>query len=99
VRDEVKIEDLHPKYQMIARIIGVDNALKLGEEIGGEALYLPKLTGHRSPLLKLRNRRIYAQFDGSNVLQLSKKYGITPRRIYAILTRERENRRGLTKVG
>ncbi len=98
MQDEIKIEDLHPTYQMIARIIGIENALKLGREIGGEALYLPKLDSNMSPLLKLRNKRICAEFNGSNIMQLGRKYNVTSTRIYAILREERRARKKLTEV-
>ncbi|MBI4746770.1 MAG: hypothetical protein HY786_09640 [Deltaproteobacteria bacterium] len=89
----IKMEELHPTYQQIARIIGIENALKLGKEIGGENLYLPKLTSHYSPLLRERDRKIFAEFGSMPANQLARKYGVTARWLYDIVRRVREEKK------
>lgn len=90
---DIKMEELHPTYRQIAKIIGIENALKLGKEIGGESLYLPKLTSHYSPLLRERDRKIAAEFGTMPTNQLARKYGITSRWVYESVRRVREEKK------
>jgi Mor family transcriptional regulator len=86
---QIKIEDLPRIYQTFAKIIGLENVLKLAREIGGECIYCPKLNGPKSPFIKQRDAGIIAEFDGHNARALAIKHGITIYRIYAILRRQR----------
>jgi Mor family transcriptional regulator len=86
--NNVSIDDLHPTYRMIAQIIGIDNALKLGEELGGESIYFPKIDNCTS-LLKERNRQIVSEYNGHNLEQLAKKHGLTTRRIREIIKKSK----------
>lgn len=70
----ILLEDLHPAYQQLAGVVGAENAIKLGKELGGEQFYFPKIgTG----LAKVRNRKIIAEFKGGNYVELARKYGVT----------------------
>ena len=40
---QIRFEDLPATYQMIAKAIGIENALRLGEELGGEQICFPRL--------------------------------------------------------
>ncbi|MDL1936608.1 hypothetical protein FBQ80_13695 [Candidatus Brocadia sp. AMX2] len=43
MENEIRLDDLPPTYQQIAMVIGIENVVKLGRELGGEQFYLPKL--------------------------------------------------------
>jgi Mor family transcriptional regulator len=90
----IKIEDLPPIYQIIAKIIGMENAILLGKEIGGESLYLPKLNHRSSTFLKARDRQILEEHNGRNTLDLARKYEITTRRLYEIIKKNRSAKKG-----
>lgn len=90
---DIKMEELHPMHQQIAKIIGVENTLKLAKEIGGEQIYIPKLTSHYSPLLRERDRKIAAEFGTMPVIQLARKYGITSRWVYESVRRVRNEKK------
>jgi len=86
---EIRVEELHPTYQHIAKIIGLENALKLGQEIGGEQIYLPKLESLTGPLVKVRHRKIIEELKspGATVAIVARKYRLTQRTIYTIINR------------
>lgn len=83
------IKHLHPLYQTIAKIIGDENALKIGKEFGGENIYFPKIDSHMSPVVKLRNQEIFEKFNEKSVKELAAKYGLTRSRIYKIIREQR----------
>ncbi len=39
--EHVRLDELHPKYQMFARIIGIEAAVKLGQDFAGSQIYFP----------------------------------------------------------
>lgn len=53
---------------------------------GGMNLYFPK--GARF-VLGRRDEQIYQEFDGTNMVELCQKYGVTKSRIYQIIAAER----------
>lgn len=66
-------------------LVGMERFLKIIDTAGGEFLYFPK----RSSLERgLRRKAIAEEFDGSNVRQLSRKYGLSERHIRTILQQE-----------
>ncbi|MGC2424192.1 MAG: Mor transcription activator family protein [Nitrospirota bacterium] len=76
-QNQIVIEDLPETYQQMAEHIGVSAALKLGEIMGGEGIYLPKIDNIRS---KYRNRLIKSDLVvGLSYKQVARKYGITER--------------------
>lgn len=87
--NEIRIEELHPTYQQIAKIIGLENALKLGQEIGGEQFYLPRLDSLAGPLVKVKHRKIIEELKqpGASVAIVARKYRLTQRQIYVIKNR------------
>ena len=93
LKSYIKPKKFSAIYQIIAEIIGIENALKLGKELAGEAIYLPKLNSNMSPLLKERDRRILEEFKDYSVKAIARKYNITSCRIYQIIRRERAKRR------
>ncbi|OGR04220.1 MAG: hypothetical protein A2511_08785 [Deltaproteobacteria bacterium RIFOXYD12_FULL_50_9] len=89
--NEIIWEDLHPRYQEVAKVIGLEAALKLGREFGGEQIYLPKLDGHYGALSRVRNRKILEElknYQGS-IVELARKYNVTSVWVYDLIRRER----------
>lgn len=74
--DSLTIEMLPEQHQELAKIIGVQNFLKVAAQFGGHDYYIPK----REALLReTRNRMIRKQYTGYNAKELSKLYGLTER--------------------
>lgn len=75
-------EELPEPYSTIANLIGVENTLILASKLGGESLYLPRLsTLHR----QIRDRRIQEEFTGYNIRQLARKHHISAKRVQQIV--------------
>ena len=74
MENDICPNDLPPTYQQIARVIGIENAVKLGKELGGEQFYLPKLD---ICLARVKKRKIIEEFKGGNYREIAMKYGVT----------------------
>ncbi|TLD40612.1 MAG: hypothetical protein JETT_3110 [Candidatus Jettenia ecosi] len=74
MENDIRPDDLHPTYQQICRVIGIENTVKLGKELGGEQFYLPKLD---MCLARVKKRKIIEEFNGSNYKELAMKHGFT----------------------
>ena len=79
---EITIEDLPEAYQEIARIIGIENALKLFEYLGGLAFYFPKID---ALIQKKRDDVIRREFTGANHKDLARRYCLSERWIRQIV--------------
>ena len=78
-------EDLFWLYELV----GIDDFLRIVDTAGGDCIYIPK----RSTLEReLRRDAILREFDGSNVMHLSRKYGMSDRHVRTILQEGREKR-------
>ena len=74
-------EDLYWLYELV----GLERFLKIIDTAGGEFLYFPK----RSTLERdLRREAILREFDGTNLRQLARKYGLSERHVRSILQKE-----------
>lgn len=82
---EMTIDCLPENYQEVARLVGVDNALRLSRHLGGTCFYYQKLD---SLLLKKRDERICREFTGCNHRDLARKYGLTESWIREIVQRK-----------
>lgn len=82
IRD-ISIDDLPEIYQDVAHVIGLENAIRLSEHLGGQLVYFPKLDGI---VKKKRDEAIRQEFNGSNVRGLARKYGISGKQLMRILT-------------
>lgn len=81
-RNQIKLEDLPEIYQDMAEYIGIAAALELGEKMGGEDFYLPKID---NILARHRNKLIKADLaSGLSYKQIARKYGITERWVRVI---------------
>ena len=81
--NDITLEQLPQPYETIAREIGVANTLKLASMYQGTGFYFPRLDG---VLSEMRNKRIREEFNGSNHKELARKYELTERWIYEIVT-------------
>lgn len=80
--DEIVITDLSENHQEYARVIGVQNLIKLSKEFGGTPIYIPKI----EELIKYkRYKLITEEFNGGNISFLATKYGVSRTTVYNIL--------------
>lgn len=82
---EMSVECLPESYQAVAEIVGIENALKLSQHLGGLYFYYPQLD---SLLRKKRDERIQNEFNGCNHRELARKYGLTESWIRTIVQRK-----------
>lgn len=81
------VKDITPEllpepYRKLSEEIGIENVIILTEKFQGTSVYFPKLDG----LLKsLRDRQIRDEYNGDNVKDLARKYGLTEVWIRSIL--------------
>lgn len=75
-------------YQILVHDIGLKGAQTFIKRYQGTYLYLPKID---KLLAEIRNRRIRAEFTGSNHKALALKYGLTERWIYDIVNHIEED--------
>jgi Mor family transcriptional regulator len=79
-------EELPEIYQEIEAILGRDAAWKLAQHLGGQQVYFPYWDKDH----KQRDRAIVRdRASGMNYWELSRKYGLTERRIRDILESKR----------
>lgn len=89
MENDIRPDDLHPTYQQICRVIGIENTMKLGRELGGESFYLPKLD---VCLSRVRERKIIEEFKGDNYLELGRKYRVTSAWVRKIIKKHRREK-------
>ena len=90
IMDQVTVEDLPESYRDVAMVVGVENAIKLSDTLGGLAYYFQQLD---KVLLKKRDEMIRNEFTGANHRPLAKKYGLSEVWIREIVQRSRLTRR------
>ena len=78
-------EDLFWLYELV----GIDRFLQIVDTAGGDCIYIPQ----RSTLEReLRKNAIVREYNGSNSMQLARKYGLSDRHVRTILQEGREKR-------
>jgi len=85
IADEMQIDDLPEDYQEIARLLGMELALKLARHLNGGNLYCRKI---ERLLCKKRDEKIRAEFTGFNHRELARCYGLTETWIREIVKRK-----------
>ena len=84
-----------PEHLDKLALVALRQTERLSAEEGGNALYLNKGVSYRATV---RDREMYAQFNGRNYNELAKARGITPTRVRqivgAMLLLERASRQG-----
>jgi Mor family transcriptional regulator len=71
---EMKIEDIPPINQPLARQLGIETYIKLAQIAGGTTIYIPKADSLLQPA---RDRCIIKEFNGSNYKELAIKYNLS----------------------
>lgn len=85
-RHELTLDDLQEQHRGYAEIIGLDNLLKLSDAFGGTNIYIPQ----RKELEKYKiYNMIYKEFDGSNLQELTQRYGVSKTTVYNIVQEKR----------
>lgn len=78
----IGLEDIPSSYRDIANIVGVDSFIEICKLFGGSSMYFPTA---RTILKPVRDKNIKNEFDGSNIRELSLRYGICETQIKKIL--------------
>jgi Mor family transcriptional regulator len=86
---EISIEDLPESYQAIAQIVGLDNAIRLAEHLGGLAYYFPKID---ALIAKKRDDAIRKEFNGANHKALARKYCLSEIWIRQIVQNDKDDK-------
>lgn len=79
---KLNASDIPKTYTPVVDLIGIDSFLKLCKYASGDELYFPMPA---SILKNIRKRLIIQEYDGYNIQELSRKYGLTQRRIHEII--------------
>ncbi len=78
----IRLDELKEQHREYAEMIGVENLIRLSEAYGGTSIYIPKI----DDMLKSRkNAAIIREFDGGNIKQLARKYGVSERTVYRLV--------------
>ena len=81
-RHELTLDDLQEQHREYAKIIGLDNLLRLSDAFGGSNIYIPQ----RKELEKNKiYDQIYREYDRSNLQELTQKYGVSKSTVYKIV--------------
>lgn len=86
--EEVHLDDLPGALRTIAESAGIETALRVAADFGGGWLYIPKMTTFQR---KVRNRRIFREFDGANHHDLARRHRLSVPEIYRILRIGKKN--------
>jgi Mor family transcriptional regulator len=78
----VRCEQLPEIYQEMAEVIGVEPTIHLAAIFAGTSVYFPKL---ERALVSLRNQVIRREFDGANIRELSRRWGLSARHVRHIV--------------
>ena len=80
--DMIKLEDLQGDSKDLAEIVGMSVFKKLVKYYGGSSIYVPKADWF---VLPIRNKLIIHEYNGGNSFDLSRKWGMSERRILEIV--------------
>lgn len=76
--------DIPKELVSFAELVGQDVFMKICEEYGGSQIYFPK----KDSLMRgYRDRVIKKEYDGTNVVDLAKKYGLSSNHIRNIVSK------------
>ncbi len=85
----VVLEELHPTYQMLAKVIGVEAAVKLGREFAGTDIYFPQIDALIMSRRRARDGKIVEDYESGRFTkeELGRKYKMTVAGISSVLKR------------
>lgn len=83
--NESLVDARHLRGEMLdlARLVGVEAALKIGQEFGGVSFYVPSMSCIPRARRNERIRREYAK--GRRIRDISKTFGLTERTIFNVI--------------
>lgn len=87
IMEELTLDDLPDSQREIAEVIGIDNLLKLSDNFAGNPLYIQQ---RRELEKEMVYRRIFREFNGGNVQELTQRYGVSKTTVYKIVKEKRE---------
>lgn len=80
---EISSDILPEPYKRISSLIGLENTLILANEFQGMNVYFAKLD---STIKSVRDRRIREEYNGNNMKDLARRFGLTETWIRQILS-------------
>ena len=78
ILESLTLNDLQESHREIAEVIGVEAMVKLSKTYGGNNIYIPQSK-------ELIKNKIYEEFDGSNLKELTVKYNVSKSTVYNIV--------------
>jgi Mor family transcriptional regulator len=95
ILNTLTIEELPEGYQAVARIVGIENAVRLSDELGGLNYYFPQA----EKMLRIkRNELINKEFTGANHKELAQKYRLSEVQIREIVARPKHHQDNLFQI-
>lgn len=91
MKHEIRVSDLPGEIREIAKLIGLNSAMKLARIYGGDFVYIPKYESITRPV---RDRAILAEYNGQNLKELAIKFNLSIRYVRTII----ENTQKLEKT-
>lgn len=89
-KQKVKAENLPEQYRKFTDAMGLDAALSLFEQFGGEVMYIPKAQGAQN---SIRNSELLRRYNaGESPTALCREYGITRSTFYKTIHGEIKGR-------
>ena len=83
---ELTLDDLPDSQREIAEVIGIDNLLKLSDNFAGNPLYIQQRDNLEKEMVY---RRIFREFVGDNINELTQRYGVSRATVYNIVKEKR----------
>lgn len=83
-KEKITIDDIDEAYQDIASIIGIENYVRLCEEMGGSYLCIPKI---ENLTRKYIYKKVIALKDTMTKKQISKMFGLSLSTVYNIISK------------
>ena len=76
---------LKQRHEEYVNLIGMENFILLCRAFGGTSIYIPK---EEELLRKEKYCQIEKEFNGKNIKELARKYGISERTVYKVIKRK-----------
>lgn len=83
---KLKISDLPPQFENIAKELGIERAKLLFKEFGGTSVYFPT---EKMIYKESRDREILSKFNGFNIKELASKYNMSESYVRAIIRQKK----------
>jgi len=82
VYEEVRLDDISDDLVALVDFIGIDMFVSICDKFGGSQVYFPKKS---SIFRNSRNRNIRAMYNGYNLKEIAKIFGITKMQVRNII--------------